>query len=133
MQAQAAAILARIKWRRRDIEHFLGCYLTEPKSHVVFTPPRPLPQSRFLARVHRYGLALSLRSRMLFDRDHLYLNGEAHVLSRSIAVLKTLANTGALPAYSRFGLEVADLLYEWYRAGYVELPPAPARSKSRRE
>lgn len=134
MQGQAVAMLARINWRRRDIEHFLGCYLTEPKPHVVFTPPRlPLPQSRFRARARRYGLALSLRSRMLFDRDHLYLNGEAHALLPSIAVLKRLANTGALPAHSRFGLEVADLLYEWYRAGYVELPPGPARSKSRRE
>ena len=133
MQAQAAVMLASIRWHRRDVESFLGCYLTEPKSHVVFAPPAsPLAQSRFLARVHRDGLVLSPRSRMLFDRKHLYINGEMHVLSRSTSALKPLANMGVLPALSRFGAEVADLLYEWYRAGYVGLQPESARARGRR-
>ena len=31
----------RIRWRRRDVQEFAGRYLTEPKAHVFFTPPRP--------------------------------------------------------------------------------------------
>jgi 50S ribosomal protein L16 3-hydroxylase len=126
MTAQVAAMLDRIRWRRRDVAHFLGRYLTEPKAHVFFDPPRaPLPQARFLEGARRDGVALALKSRMLFDRDHLYLNGEMHTLAAPAArVLRPLANHGALPPRSRFGAEVADWLYDWYRAGFVELRTA---------
>lgn len=126
MTAQVAEMLGNIRWRRRDVARFLGCYLTEPKAHVVFDRPRaPLSPARFLARVRREGVVLALGSRMLFDRRHLYVNGEIHVISGAAASsLRTLANDGRLPPRSQLGAEVARLLYEWYRAGYVELPPA---------
>jgi len=126
MTAQVMAMLGRIRWRRSDVARFLGRYLTEPKPHVFFDPPcAPLSRPRFLARAKRDGIALALKSRMLYDHDRIFLNGDMHAPTGEVAqVLRSLANTGALPCGSRFGAEVAELLYEWYRAGYLEPGPA---------
>lgn len=125
MTAQIGAMLDGIRWTRRDVSRFLGAYLTEPKPHVFFSPPRvPLARAQFLQRVACNGLALALRSRMLFDRDCVYLNGETHRPGRAARdVLRSLANTGHIAAGTGLGAEVADLLHDWYRAGYVELRP----------
>jgi len=67
---------------------------------------------------------------MLFDRDRIYLNGDSYALdAEATAVLRRLANTGVLAPGSVLGAEVADLLYEWYRAGYVELQPAASHGR----
>jgi len=34
----ADGLLGRIRWTRRDVERFMGEYLSEPKAHVVFRP-----------------------------------------------------------------------------------------------
>jgi 50S ribosomal protein L16 3-hydroxylase len=127
MQARIAAMLEKIDWSGRDVARFLGGYLTEPKPHIFFTRPQaPLARARFLARVTRHGITLALKSRMLFDRQRVFLNGETCDPVRDAAVLRILANKGALPGGIAIGAEVADLLYEWYRAGYVELRSAPS-------
>jgi 50S ribosomal protein L16 3-hydroxylase len=133
MTAQIATMLEGIRWTRRDVARFLGGYLTEPKPHVFFTPPRaPLSRARFLARAARRGVALALRSRMLFDRDGFYVNGDRYTPGADAAVvLRTLASTGGLPGDTVLGAEVADLLYDWYRAGYIELRPAASHGKDR--
>lgn len=133
MTAQIATMLEGIRWTRRDVARFLGGYLTEPKPHVFFTPPRaPLSRARFLARAARRGVALALRSRMLFDRDGFYVNGDRYAPGADAAgVLRTLASTGGLPGDTVLGAEVADLLYDWYRAGYIELRPAASHGKDR--
>jgi 50S ribosomal protein L16 3-hydroxylase len=123
MADQVMGMLDGLRWSRPDVERFLGRFLTEPKPHVFFDPPSaPLPRVQFLACTRRDGVALALKSRMLFDRGHLYLNGELHTPSApATRILRRLANQGALPPQPSLGAEVADLLYEWYRAGYVEL------------
>ena len=133
MTAQIATMLEGIRWTRRDVARFLGGYLTEPKPHVFFTPPRaPLSRARFLARAARRGVALALKSRMLFDRDGFYVNGDRYTPGADAAVvLRTLASTGGLPCGTVLGAEVADFLYDWYRAGYVELRPAASHGKDR--
>jgi 50S ribosomal protein L16 3-hydroxylase len=133
MTAQIATMLEGIRWTRRDVARFLGGYLTEPKPHVFFTPPRvALSRAGFLAGTARHGVALALRSRMLFDRDRVYLNGDSYApVGEAAAVLRKLANSGALPRGTVLGAEVADLLYQWYRAGYVELRPAASHGKDR--
>lgn len=133
MIGQVAAMLDGIRWTRRDVALFLGAYLTEPKPHVFFSPPqRPLSRARFRAHAARYGLALALKSRMLFDRDRLYLNGETFApAAEATAVLRRFANTGVLAGGTALGAEVAELLFEWYRAGYIELRPAASNGKDR--
>lgn len=134
MTAQIAAMLRGIRWTQREVARFLGADLTEPKPHVFFSPPQsPLSRARFLAGAARAGVVLALKSRMLFDRGHVYLNGETFRPGRAAAsVLRAFANSGLVPPGSILGAEVADLLYEWYRAGYVELPRDAEDEKDRR-
>jgi 50S ribosomal protein L16 3-hydroxylase len=110
MLAHAAATLARIRWRRADVADFLGRFLTSPKPHVVFAPPaRPLARAAF----RRAGaVALDPRSQMLTLGGRVFLNGERVPASPALRAL----------AERRRGLvraAQADLLYEWYLAGYL--------------
>jgi 50S ribosomal protein L16 3-hydroxylase len=131
MTARIAAMLGGIRWSRRDVARFVGGYLTEPKAHVFFTPPRrPLSRKRFVAAAERRGVVLALRSRMLCDHERFYLNGETiDPGPDAFAALRELANRGAISGGNDLGAEVAELLYEWYRAGYVELRSATPDNK----
>jgi 50S ribosomal protein L16 3-hydroxylase len=116
------AMLRRIRWSDGDAVRFLGRYLTEPKSHVVFTrPPRPLGQNAFWARAARSGVRLTGPTRMLFRGGTIFINGEAHRPgARAAGRLSRLADRRSLPG-ARFDPETARLLYRWYRAGYIVL------------
>jgi 50S ribosomal protein L16 3-hydroxylase len=102
---------------------FLGCYLTEPKSHVQFTrPSRPLTESTFSVRAARCGVRLAAPTRMLFRDGTLFINGEAHAPAAPAARrLSRLADRRALPPVARFDRGIIPLLYQWYRAGYISL------------
>jgi 50S ribosomal protein L16 3-hydroxylase len=118
MIAHAAATLARIRWRRADVERFLGRYLTTPKPHVAFAPPRrPLARAVFARRLRRESVALDPRTQMLYRGAQLYVNGEAPVPARGLRALADRRR--ALVPATR-----ADLIYEWYRAGYLHLEPS---------
>jgi 50S ribosomal protein L16 3-hydroxylase len=119
LAAHAAAVLGRIRWRRRDVEEFLGRHLTTPKPHVVFRPPRrPLARAAFARRLARVPVALDPRSLMLYRGERCYLNGEA-LAGRP--ALRALADRRAarLPSF------LAGTAYGWYLSGYVHLEPAP--------
>jgi 50S ribosomal protein L16 3-hydroxylase len=126
--ASLAAPLARIRWTARDVERFLGSFLSEPKSHVVFEPPRPaLTAARFRAACTTRGVALDLRTQLLYDTRALYLNGHDIAMPRDgAAVLRRLADARALDAAACRALppRTLGLLHDWYRHGYVH-PRAP--------
>jgi 50S ribosomal protein L16 3-hydroxylase len=115
MVAHAQATLARIRWGRADVERFLGRYLTTPKPHVAFAPPRrPLARAAFARRLRREPVVLDAKTQMLYRGAHLYVNGEPAGAARG---LRMLANRRrALVPAAR-----ADLIYAWYRAGYLHL------------
>ena len=46
MQAQVHSILKKISWSHDDIENFLGIYLSEPKSCLLYTSPSPRDRTR---------------------------------------------------------------------------------------
>ena len=123
MVRKVRGMLQRIRWSDRDVVRFLGNYLTEPKGHVLFTrPPRPLSESAFSARTARSGVRLALPTRMLFRDGVLFINGEAHALAAPAARrLSRLADRRSLPPLARPDRETVHLLYQWYRAGYIEL------------
>jgi 50S ribosomal protein L16 3-hydroxylase len=115
MIAHAAATLARIRWRRGDVERFLGRYLTAPKPHVAFAPPRlPMARAAFARRLRREAVVLDLRTQMLYRGAQLYVNGETPVPARGLRGLAERRR--ALVPAAR-----ADLIYDWYRAGYLHL------------
>jgi len=105
---------------------FLGCYLTEPKAHVLFEPPeKPLTAAAFQRDASRQGVALDGRSRLLYDSDRFYLNGEALELAGSDRdAWRTLATARALPGAAISGKIKASgmaALYDTYCAGYLHL------------
>lgn len=117
--AKAMRLVAKIKWSGRDVEHFFGCHLTAPKPHVLFSPPDvPLSSARFRARCHKLGVKLDLRTRMLYRRRNVFINGEAAMASRALVAL---ANEHRLTAGMPIDKQSGELLYSWYLAGYVHI------------
>ena len=111
MAAFAERALARISWSRRDVQAFLGEYLTMPKPHVVFRlgrAGRPLRQS--LVR-------LDPKSQLLYSGRCFFINGEAIGLSSSW--LKRLADRRWAHGGEVAKGALAELLSAWQRAGYV--------------
>ena len=112
--------------RPASLAHFVGRYLTQPKSHVEFAPPeRRTSAAVFCRRALQHGIRLDLRSRMMFDATQFYLNGRALAFGDGLtatqrSVLKTLANTRAVAAAD---LEEGLLLHlhELVNTGEIEI------------
>lgn len=120
MQTQIAAMLDVISWGGGEVRAFIGQFLTEPRNDVVFAPPMPaFSLWRWIATVRQHGVHLDFKTRMLFDADTLYVNGESSKPADGFAALKQLADRRQLAPDLRLGDEAATLLYRWYRAGYI--------------
>jgi 50S ribosomal protein L16 3-hydroxylase len=120
---QAAAVARRIRWNRRDIETFLGEYLSAPKPHVAFLRPRP-PRSvpRFKSLCRTRGLRLDLRTRMLFRVTAFFVNGERVEPAKGLrSWLVRLADERVLPAGRRMPAALLSLLHRWYAAGWLHI------------
>ena len=119
--ARCACAIDQVQWTRREVEAFIGTYLSEPKPHVRFTSPaRPLGPRAFERTCVRTGLRLAPATGMLYRRGRLYVNGEMIVMTGSTRrMLEQLADDRALPARTSFTGEAVALLYTWYRAGYL--------------
>jgi len=114
----AAGVLGRIRWRRADVEDFVGRHLSTPKPHVVFSPPRrPMPRAGFARRLRGRALVLDPRSRMLYRGARCFLNGDA---APGRPALRALAERGR----ARLPASLADLAYGWYLSGFVHLERA---------
>jgi 50S ribosomal protein L16 3-hydroxylase len=100
------SLLRRIRWSSRDVERFVGEYLSEPKPHVVFQPTRtrgPL-------------VRLDPKTRLLYRGKQFFINGESLQAAKE---LRMLADQRAAPGawLARAGL--GGLISRWQRAGYV--------------
>lgn len=124
-------MLRSIAWSKRDVEHFVGAYLSEPKPNVFFDPPaRPMTFKRFMAEASRRGLVLDIRSSLLYRRQAFYMNGErAEIDPAHISTLRSLADRRTLPAGFPADEPLLMLLYEWYAAGYLH----PTQRQSRQD
>ena len=127
MLRQATQMLGRIHWGKRDVEFFLGRFLSEPKPHVIFQPPsRLLSSKNFSRKCNAQGVHLDLKSQMLFHRDVIYMNGEAlRPGKRAFASLSRLADGRELKPRTAFDKETWQLLYQWYQAGYIKIGCLP--------
>jgi 50S ribosomal protein L16 3-hydroxylase len=104
----AEKLLRRIRWSRRDVERFLGEYLSEPKPHVVFEPGRA-----------RRGPVVRLdpRTRLLYRGARFFMNGESVRGARK--ELRVLADRRAAPRALLARAGLGGLISDWQRAGYV--------------
>lgn len=121
----AAQTIRALRWDKRDIADFLGRYLSEPKPHVFFDPPRrPLSFAAFARRAAKQGVALDARSQLLFRGRAFFINGERVELDAAGArALRGLADRRELPA-GACAETLMPLLHDWYRAGYLTLGSA---------
>ena len=108
------AVMAQALAQPHLVQRALGEWLTEPKAQVWFESKG----------VWRPGLALRLdrRSRMLYDRRHVFLNGESWQASGADArLLRRLADQGRLdPAdAARASVEVQACWQDWTEAGWL--------------
>lgn len=126
MLSQIEKMIAKIRWGRTDIADFAGRYLSEPKAHIFFEPPtRPLGVSAFRKQVEKCGLRLDSRSLLLFKGSSFFVNGESIRTSANAAKdLRKLADQRQLRP-NPLNDESSDILYEWYRLGYLHLDSSP--------
>lgn len=123
MVERTLAALSRIAWDRPAVSRFLGCYLSEPKPHVFFDPPQPpLSLQNFARRAGAQGVSLHARTRMLHLDGDLYINGERERMPPSAAArLRSLADQTWLAPADDYPIALIDRLYQWYRAGFLEI------------
>jgi 50S ribosomal protein L16 3-hydroxylase len=123
MRRRFERLLAGVRWSRADVARFLGSWLSEPKPLVVFeTPGAPLSRARFAALAGKRGLRLDLRTQLLYDETHLFINGTpVPYPPAGASALRSLADFRALApsAAARLPHEAASILYIWYRDGYL--------------
>jgi len=118
----AARALASIRWTESDVREFAGCFLSEPKPRVVFSPPaRRLSRARFAERAARAGLALDARSRLLYSGAGFFLNGEAIAVPAPLRpLLQRLADERTLEGPLKESAEFWNMAYGWYLQGFAQ-------------
>jgi 50S ribosomal protein L16 3-hydroxylase len=115
----AEKLLRRIRWSRRDVEEFVGKYLSEPKPNVVF-------EARRTRRALRDSIVhLDPKTRLLYRGARFFLNGESFSLTgKNAARLRELADRRAALGTRLAGPRLAGLISRWQRQGYVNLEKA---------
>ena len=96
----------------------LGESLTEPKGNVWFNGPG---RSRRRGRLFD-PVQLSARTRMLYDEQHIYINGDAfEAAGRDAQIMRCLADERALDrsAVARLSPGARELLDEWIASGWA--------------
>lgn len=125
MLTQVAQQLQKVRFTDEDIAIFLGEHLSEPKAAVLFEPPsRPLPAARFLQAAAKRGLALGLKTQMLYRGKHVFINGESFAVDPGDrAVLAQLADERKLDglALASVSNDVREALHVWYCDGWLAL------------
>jgi len=109
--------LKKIRWTRRDVEEFLGRYLSTPKPNVVFALNR-----NFYGRIGDKTVRLDPKTQMLYRGARFFINGEVlHPRPAQRKALAALADRRNAPgrALARAGLD--RLVLEWHRAGFLTL------------
>lgn len=96
------------------LQRVLGEYLTEPKGHVSFDGGHSDALSG--------GLVLDRRTRMAYDKQHVFINGESFVASgRDAQLIRLLADERVLSAASvkRLSAPALELVQDWLEAGWI--------------
>ena len=108
-----------------SLNEFIGRYLSQPKAHVTFDPPESdLTLSKFTRNILAKGVNLDLRSRLLYDDRHFYINGELFKVAKSDrAIFKHLANHRALSPtiLTSASAPALGLLHQFWRRGHFQI------------
>ncbi len=115
----AQAGLEQVLKDGRTRARVLGGWLTEPKPQVWFE------QAQSERGLHN-GVALDRRTRMAYDRWHLFINGDAFVVGgRDARLLRRLADQRQLDARScaQLSIDARQALEDWLDQGWLQPYP----------
>lgn len=124
MTTKVNAVLAQIKWNVQDVAQFLGVYISEPNQEVIFKPPKKLNLTVFDRHIAEQGIALDLKSQMLFlqqsDQTQFFVNGETICFNgKNAELLKNLADKRTLAPQKIDDVVLLKQLLDWYSLGYL--------------
>ncbi len=100
-----------------ELQCLLGEYLSEPKANVWFDGAA---QGAMPTRMG--GVTLDRRSRMMFDDQHIFINGESYRASgRDALLMRRLADQRRLSAaeVARASQGARKLIANWLEAGWI--------------
>lgn len=126
MVKRVNSMLKKIRWNKDMVAEFLGAYLSEPKTHIVFDATDSMSLKAFIRKLHTKGVKLDLKSQALFYENSFFINGEHIEMQASWSLcLKYLADNRRLPsAMIKAGMLNDEgfvmCLYNWYQAGYLD-------------
>ncbi|MEO6320329.1 MAG: cupin domain-containing protein [Polaromonas sp.] len=107
----------------------LGEYMSEPKPGVWFDEPQQAWDGN-AAKAGQTGIALDARTRMLYDSDHIFINGESYrAKGADASLMRRLADQRHLAASElrKAGGAAIALLGDWHEAGWLQQsPPEPS-------
>ncbi|MBL8511438.1 MAG: cupin domain-containing protein [Betaproteobacteria bacterium] len=124
-----AGLLKGVAEAARNNDHmqrFIGSYLSEPKAQVYFdTPEKQLSQAAFRRMAQAQGLVLDGQTRLLYQSDQFFINGEVWpVVPDDAQPLQQLADQRRLSAASLCNQPSPSLwatLYGAYCDGYLHM------------
>ncbi|HJV61594.1 MAG TPA: cupin domain-containing protein [Albitalea sp.] len=114
LQAFTGEAVARLVENSKSLACALGEWLSEPKPLVAFDEGQALPPDG--------GIVLDRRTRMLYDDDHVFINGEAYRTGGTDAtVVRQLADRRRLSGQQlqRASTQARALIEEWAHAGWL--------------
>lgn len=104
----------------------LGEYMTEPKPSVWFDEAAG-EWDDHAARAGSTGVQLDARTRMMYDADHVFINGESYRAKGADATLmRRLADSRGLAPQElrKAGASAMALLADWHDAGWLRQSPS---------
>ena len=117
--------LKKVEFTKEDVTVFMGEYLSTPKHCVFFDQPnKPLSPAKFLLAAKQRGIQLALKSRMLYRRNNIFLNGESFgVEGIDQTLLTELADMRRLSgdALASASTDMQETLCLWYEDGWINL------------
>ncbi|WP_280150872.1 cupin domain-containing protein [Piscinibacter sp. XHJ-5] len=119
LQAFMSEAVLRLAENPKTLACALGEWLSEPKQSVSFEAGAPL--------VRDCDLVLDRRTRMLYDDEHVFINGEPYrAAGADAALMRQLADRRGLSAAQCKGASDAarQLLADWAEAGWLH-PTTP--------
>lgn len=127
MLSFASNLFEQFSVEKEAISRSLGRFLTEPKPHVYFiNNTDDITPSEILETLCHRGIALSMKTKMLFKESICYINGEAiEPCSKSaLTHLQELANQREMtPSQAKSALKNEEFQYfliGFAKAGWVE-------------
>ena len=123
MQRRLTTSLRAIRWSPSTIAQFIGCMLSEPKIGVVFhRPESPQSPARFAQAARAAGsVRVDRRTRMLYDNDHLFINGEVLATIADHPSLTALADQRRLRIDQALPPSTLELLHREYLNGALHV------------